>query len=256
METALELLPDQPKGLQTRPADDVLSIIAVAASDPRVDPAKLTALLELKERIDAKQAEVEFNKAFALASLEMPRVSKRGKIKLVKDGVDKGSIPFATYEDIDRVLRPIEMVYGFTRSFLTEPSAQAGITMTLVLSHSAGHSVRSSRFMPPDPGPGRNAMQAIGSASSYAKRYLTLDMWNIVCEGQDNDGNAAHPITAQQREQVQNMVDACDLKGQSLKAFLVFAGAHSIDTIQEHRYQDVMQALHKKLNAIRMGGQK
>lgn len=224
-----------------------LAMIERAARDPNVDPAKLSALLGLKERVDAKQAEIEFNQDFSLASMEMPRVAKRGTIKMVKDGIDKGSIPFAKYEDLDRAIRPIEGKYGFTRSFTTKPAEQSGIIMTVNLAHRGGHSISSTRFMPPDPGPGRNAMQAIGSASSYAKRYLTLDIWNIVTEGADNDGSTACPITQDQVNRIYDMIAACEMDIGRQKKLLEYANAANVEQIQSHRFNDVMGQLQKAL---------
>jgi len=107
--------------------------------------------------------------------------------------------------------------------------------------------------LPPDTGPGRNALQAIGSAHSYGKRYLTLDMLNIITEGEDSDGSKAYPLTAEQLNNVRSMVDACELKGQPLKSFLTFAGAATVEMIQQHRYEDVMQALRKKQKQMQGG---
>lgn len=228
------------------PADQgavFLQLIERLAVDPRVDVTKLAALVELKERIDAKQAEIEFNRDFTAASAEMPHVVKRGVI----DMGGKGQIPFARYEDLDRAIRPIETKHGFTRSFLTVP-APDGIVMTVKLAHRAGHSERSTRHMPPDPGPGRNGMQAIGSASSYAKRYLTLDIWNVVTEGQDNDASGAEPLTAQEASNVLDMISASELSQTRVKKLLAFAHAETIEQIQRHRYNEIMAYLKKVLS--------
>lgn len=230
------------------PADSFLAVIAAAARDPQVDPAKMTALLELKERIDARQAEIEFNRAFARLQIKLPRVKKNGTIDLGKGK----PIPFAKWEDVDAVIRPILTAEGFALSF-TSKAVSAGILMTCVLTHSAGHVKTSEMQLPPDAGPGRNALQAIGSSRSYGKRYLACDVLNLVTEGEDNDGSKAFPLTPEQLDQVYNMLGACDLKGPALRAFLKFADANSVETIQQQRYEDVMQALKTKLRKIQTG---
>ena len=133
--------------------------------------------------------------------LEMPSIAKLG----VKDMGDKGRIPYARYEDIDRAIRPIEARHGFARSFRTEPG-EAGILLTLVLTHRAGHSVTSTRLMPPDPGPGRNAIQAQGSGESYGRRYATLSLWNIITENIDDDAQRAGWVTEQQANSIEDMI--------------------------------------------------
>lgn len=220
----------------------VLEIIRELSVDPRCDPAKLRELMELQERAEAREAERAFTRDFALASAEMPRVSKLGVI----DMGTKGKMKFARYEDIDSAIRPIELEYGFTRTFLTEPTP-SGITMICKLSHRAGHSERSSRFMPPDTGAGRNNMQAIGSSSSYAKRYLTLDVWNIVTQGADDEARAAHAISDDRVQTINNMISECGFTVAQKTKFLEWAEARSVEDIQSGRYDRVMAFLRERL---------
>lgn len=220
-------------------------LIAQAIANPSVDPARLTAFLEFKLRVDAIEAEKEFNRDFAAAMQEMPHIVKRGVI----DMGAKGKMAFATYEDIDTIIRPIEQRYGFARTFSTEPSKD-GITVTLVLMHRSGHSIKSTRFMPPDTGAGRNGMQATGSAESYAKRYLTNGVWNLVTVGQDNDGTRAEPITQEQIDQVRDLLAEIGSSPNDAR-FLKwlrenFNGVDSIGRIQQPQFHDVMRGLEQR----------
>lgn len=249
---AAELVKREEQAVAQQPST-LLEIIWQASKSADVDVAKLSALLELKERIDAKQAEIEYNRAFAAATLEMPKVDRNGTIRLVKDGVDKGSIPFSTYEDVDAVVKPIEARHGFTRSFTTEPLPTAGIRMVLELAHIGGHSKKSVREMPPDPGPGRNAMQAIGSASAYAKRYLTKDIWNIVEKGKDDDANSTDLLTDEQYRTLTGMISECELDRAGLERFLKFAHVSKVQEIQGRDYDRLMVELRRKLALVRQG---
>lgn len=227
--------------------DDVLSVIAAAARDPQVDPAKLTALLQLKERVDARNAEVEFNRAFARLMIRMPRVKKNGTVSLRnKEGQDKGSIPFAKWEDVDRVVRPMLSEEGFALSFTCTPSVGC-VEMTGILTHIQGHRITSTMQLPPDVGPGRNALQAIGSSHSYGKRYITLDLLNIVTEGADDDGNSAGCINGEQASIIEGMIMACQLDDAARAAFLHYAGADEVSLIQKYRFLDCMSMLRKRL---------
>lgn len=244
-----ELIPAESVGTLQRILPDEMQLIRELATDERVSVEKLAALMALHERAEARDAEKQFNAAFRAASMEMPRVEKKGVIRMVKDGVDKGSLPFARYEDVDKVVRAVEIKHGFTRSFLSEPAA-GGILITCKLSHSAGHSERSTRQMPPDPGPGRNAMQAIGSASSYAKRYLTLDVWNIVTGGADDDGNSADPISDEQAMGIRDMIDGLAMTPPRLSKFWAWAEATSPENIQRRNYDRIRAELAKQLKAV------
>lgn len=229
---------------------DVLAVIAAAAADPRVDPAKLEALLGLKERIDAREAERQFNEAFARMAPALPRIKKTGKITL---GVGKGEIPYARWEDADKILRPILAAHGFSLRFPTKVRDGQTI-MVCVLSHVGGHSETTEDTVVADTGPGRNATQAWGSGRTYKKRYLAFDILNIVTEGIDDDGRMADPLNDQEYSNVLNMVNELGFSDQTTRQFLKFAGAPSVEMIQRFRYEDVMSALHGKLSAKKREG--
>jgi len=220
-----------------------LSMIERAARDTSVDVSKMQQLMEMRERWEARQAEAEFNRDFAAAMLEMPRVVKRGK----KDMGGKGVIAYETYEDLDGAIRPIEARYGFARSFLTREATKPGTVMTLRLTHRAGHSITSERFCPPDPGPGRNETQALGSGDSYGRRYLTKATWNIVTIGHDDDGDATSYITKEQYMVLNDLVQDCQFSPARIQKILEWQKADKIDHIQESHYKAVKEFLEEKL---------
>lgn len=167
----------------------LLNFVAQAVSDPNVDVAKLEALLRMQREIVADEAKTEFNIALHAAQAEMPRVKKNGTIKLItKEGLNRGSIPFATYEDVDTALRPIMEKYGFTINFNVDARDGGGGIITGTLEHTNKHFKTASMPLALDTGPGRNNLQAMGSTLSYGKRYVLEMLFNIVREGVDDDG--------------------------------------------------------------------
>ncbi len=237
-----ELAPATENRIARTSEPSMLDIIREASIDPRVDVDKLAALMGLQERVEARDAEKAFNADLAAAMAEMPSVRKDG----VKDMGTKGSIPYATYEHLDRIVRPIEKKWGFCRIFTTEPLDKPGTLMTCRLLHRGGHSIQSTRFQPPDPGPGRNETQAIGSADSYARRYLTLAIWNIVTVGADDDGKIANAITQDQADDINSLISEIGMTPAGREAFFKLADVHSIEEIPQRRYKDIMQALQSK----------
>jgi hypothetical protein len=225
-----------------RSEPSMLDVIRELAVDDRVNVEKLAALMGLQERAEARNAEREFNVDLALAMAEMPSIRKDAK----KDMGTKGSIPYATYENLDKVIRPIERKHGFCRIFTTAPLDKPGTLMTCRLLHRGGHSISSTRFQPPDPGPGRNETQAIGSADSYARRYLTLAIWNLVTIGADDDGDKAdHPphITQDQTDTVQSLIQELGMDRAAVSKFLEFMEAASIKEIKFDRYRQAVRML-------------
>jgi hypothetical protein len=193
----------------TQAPASLLNFIAAAVTNPDVDVAKLEALLRMQREVASDDARTQFNRALHAAQMEMPRVSKRGTIKL---GDRKGEIPFATWEDVDAALRPVMKRHGFSLSFTASSRSDGtGAIVTARLLHSAGHAEVATIPLPPDVGPGRNALQSVGSTLSYAKRYLAEMLFNIVREGADDDGEVggAPRISAAQKERlVELMQDA------------------------------------------------
>ena len=162
----------------------LLPAIIQVARDPGLDVTKLEALMRMQFDLEKRQAEREFIECFSRLSGTLPRVKKEGVIDLG----GKGKIPFAKWEDIDKVIRPLLSAQGFTLSFDTE-TVERGTIIIAHLMHSAGHS-RATKTppLPLDTGPGRNQIQAMGSTISYGKRYAAEMALNIVREGEDDDG--------------------------------------------------------------------
>jgi hypothetical protein len=176
------------------------------ASDPAFDATKFDAVLAAQERLEARQAEIEFNRALARLSKEMPRVKKNGRVEL---GPGKGSYAFTTWEDIDKVIRPLMTEEGFTLSFDSSPRQGDGGGMVVkgTLLHRDGHSRSASMPLALDTGPGRNNLQAMGSTLSYGKRYCAEMLLNIVREGSDDDGvGAGEPITAEEVKKLSDLL--------------------------------------------------
>ena len=247
-----ELVTAQQQGLSLeRVEPSIMEIIAAVARDPNVDVARIDALVALKERMEARDAEKEFNREFAAAMLAMPKVAKRG----VKDMGAKGAIPYATYEDVDAAIRPIETRHGFARSFLTRPSDKPGCVMILRLTHRAGHSITSERYCRPDPGPGRNDTQAEGSGESYGRRYLTLAMWNIVTVGADDDAQSADPISDDQAADIDQWLSILAMTPTQMQKFWSWVGAPTVDvsTIQRKDFERVSQWLKARVKVAQGG---
>ena len=172
---------------QPRPGGSLAAALARVAADPNIDPARMRELHAIHREIVADEARAAFHEALRAMQREMPRVKKNGTVSLVKDGVDKGSYRFATWEDIDTIVRPILDRYGFSVTFSEVASDANGIRWAATWRR-AGHAEQNFITLPADAGHGRNPLQARGSTSSYAKRYLTEDFCNIVREAADDDG--------------------------------------------------------------------
>lgn len=215
------------------PSTEIMQFIRHAVSDPSVDVGKLRELLAIHKEVRTDAAVVSFNRALHIAQSEMPSVEKRGTVTL---GSNKGSYAFATWEDMDKVLRPIMDRHGFSLSFDMQQRVGdgGGAIITGTLSHVDGHSKSASIPLALDSGPGRNATQAMGSTMSYGRRYCAEMLFNIVRKGIDDDGKLGGTKFIGEDE-VTELVDLCKEAGREESTFLdrMFAGTvRSFDEIE------------------------
>ena len=164
--------------------NSILAVISRAAADPTCDIEKMERLLAMHERMQAKTAEAAFNAAMAEMQCEIPTVGQ-GALNTHTDKT------YATLDDINVTLKPIMQNHGFAISFKVENTA-AGVSVTGILMHRDGHREETTMLLPVDIGKGRNAVQAVGSSTTYGKRYVMCALLNITTgEMQDDDGHGA-----------------------------------------------------------------
>lgn len=219
----------------------MMAIIEKVATDPSIDITKLSALLDMNERILAKQAEIEFNAA-------MSRLS--GKIATVKIPRTKGvnykeeeAFRFAPYEKIDQAIRPLLAEEGFSLSFNSDTREGGGAVITGTLSHQAGHSRKASLPLPLDNSGGKNNIQGMGSTISYGKRYTVGMLLNIVtCE--DDDANGGNEfISVEQAAEIDLLIE--EVKADKAR-FLKFMGAEEVLKIKAKDYKKAITQLNAK----------
>lgn len=203
-DTALTVQGGQLPAPVAQEPSSLLPAIIQVARDPNLDVGKLDRLMQMQFELEKRQAERDFIEAFSQLSGTLPRVKKEGIIDLG----GKGKVPFARWEDIDKVIRPLLSAQGFTLSF-DSTTTERGTIVIAHLMHSSGHSrATSTPPLPLDTGPGRNQIQAMGSTISYGKRYAAEMALNIVREGEDDDGikGAARFATEDEVAEIQKLI--------------------------------------------------
>jgi hypothetical protein len=168
----------------------MISVIERAAINPDVDMDKMERLLAMQERIFAKNAEIAFNQAMSEVQREVPQIKKRNTNQQTRS-------TFARLEDINKELTPVYTAHGFALSFGTADSTTEGwIRTTCKVTHTEGHSKDFFVDLPVDDegakgNVNKTKMHGAGSTMSYARRYLTLLIFNIALTDEDNDGNVS-----------------------------------------------------------------
>jgi len=178
----------------------LLAAINAMARDPAVDVAKFEAILNVQERLEAREERMEARRAeraFKVSFVEMqpfvPVVTRTGK--LVYPGKKEGDAPtqvakYAEWENIDKAMQPILRRFGFALSFdVKQRPDGGGLLVSTILYHNEGHTEQGSPFpVPMDKSGGKNDIQAYGSALSYGMRYTSKAAGLFKTEGEDDDG--------------------------------------------------------------------
>jgi hypothetical protein len=228
-----------------QPAQRFGAFLMTALTDTAISADKLALILTARKDMLQAEAKEAFDAAYAAFSAELPQVERDGTIELIKDGVSKGRIPFTTIEGMDVVIRPLLAKYGLSISFTSVDNKDC-VTITGYLQ---GHGwERSSTYtLPPDTGPGRNALQARGSSRRYAKRYITDDLCNVVRKGKDDDGRGAvfEPIDAAQLSELQDLLTATKTdEAKFLELFVT--GATRLEEVRQRDFARLVIALRQK----------
>ena len=197
----------QQDNIPTQQADgaSILSVISRAASDPNVDIDKMDRLLQMHERMQAKQAAADYAADLAEMQDALPSIGERGNAA--------GRYTFALWEDINAAIKPVLKRYGFALSFRTD--CQDGISVTGVLTHKSGHREETTIKLPADSSGNKNAVQAVASSVSYGKRYTAGALLNLTSHGEDDDAysaSGAYDYSAW-RDAIKGAADKAELDG-------------------------------------------
>jgi ERF superfamily len=217
------------------PVTSMMNFIAEAMTNKDIDEHKLEVLLRLQRDVRADEAKEQFGQAMFRLQARLKPMLRQGVVDL---GQNKGSYKFLRREDQDKILRPLMEEEGFSCSY-TQHRTEHGLVVTATLTR-GGHSVTSDITLPPDAGgggTGRNALQAIGSAISYAERYLTEMLFNIVRTNDDDDGvkGGARYIT---EEQVAELHTLCNEAGRTEEGILRSMFGDAVHSFNEIRADD------------------
>lgn len=221
-------------------AHSIMDVISRAASDPNTDVEKLERLLGMYERIKAREAKSVYTAALTAAQQEIPSIAQRGAIT-----IGNARQKYALWEDINDTIKPILARHGFALSFRT--GAEDGkIVVTGILSHKDGHSEETSIYLPTDTSGSKNAVQAVGSSTSYGKRYTTQALLNLTSRGEDDDGlsaGAGEKITGTQADKI---IAALKEANADVPRFCKYMGVSHVEDILVKNFSRALDAIKAK----------
>lgn len=197
-----ELLPPAPTvlALQAPKGDPSMMSLLQLAIEKESAIDVIERLTALHERALDRDAEAQFNQAMNAAQNEIKTIIAKSKNE------QTGSM-FASYDELDEVIRPIYVRHGFSLSFdCGEPSTPKCVRTLCDVAHRGGHTkkYRSPDIPLPTTGPKGNAVMTethgTGAAMSYGQRYLLIFIFNIPIKKRDTDGNGTLMDENQERD--------------------------------------------------------
>ena len=89
---------------------------------------------------------------------------------------------------------------------------------------------------------------------SYGKRYLYVDILNIITEGADDDGKASGFITTEQANKLHDLMAACELTAERKTRFLAMMKVDALEHIQQYDFERAAEALRAEFRKKQAAG--
>lgn len=231
---------------------NMLAIIANAAASPSVDVTKMRELLAMQREIMAEEARMAFTASKIELQPDLPSIGRDGRIVIEKNGKVIQKTPYATFENMMKVVGPILNRYGF--DFWTEPDIGEDGTPLIMrghLDHVRGHGKTCRIPLPYETSGSKNNVQGIGSSLSYGRRYALINLCNIIShavEDRDTDGNGpakqiqeAEPeaISMEQAQAIKAKMQECGVPDEKVCAHY---GVNAVTEIPASKFNDVIRS--------------
>jgi len=185
----------------------------------------------LYERERADQRRQAYYQALARFQSACPSVERTDKAHNSK---------YAKLEHIVGTIKQSLKDCGLTYRYEIADEDGSTLAVTCVVTHTDGHSERTTMRAAPDTSGSKNAIQARGSALTYMQRYTLCGALGLVTVDEDNDGGAPQAaITADQAKHLRQLVEKAGFSIERQNAMLGYAGAESIEAIPVNAYQEI-----------------
>ncbi len=224
--------------VQEPPSVAVMLQSALAQGVTKDNADALGKMMELYERMEAKQAEKDFNASFVVMQQNTPVI--------VATSVIPNRGKYERFEDVMKVVGPLLQKNGFAVSF-SQSADDKRITVTCHLRHIGGHSQDTS-FSVRYGGKADSDTQADCKASTTAKRNSLLQALNIVirqdCLTEEHDPTmeSDERVTKAQADELRELVKVGRFNEADTLAWLE---ADKYENIPASRYDEAKEYLSK-----------
>jgi hypothetical protein len=226
-----------------------------AAIEKGMDPDQLGKLMDLQERYERNRAVEAFNVAMNACQNEMPTVLRDAENTHTQS-------KYSRLETVMRTIKPVYTKHGFSLCFGTQDSPREGyMRVTADVRHVGGHCESHHLDVPLDGAGAKggkismNAVQACGSTTTYAQRYLAKMIFNITIADEDNDGMGAF-VSPEQIEEINRLIEEVKDSGKpfDFARFLAWLNVESLDKVPQSKVSKALMELGRKRRMPVKGG--
>ena len=178
----------QAGGLQSVTPGQMIAI----ALQKGTDFSQLEKLFAMHERWERNEARKAFVQAMAQFKAMAVKITKNRKVRYQNKDKTWTDYSHATLDHILEEVCPALSECGLSHGWRTE-QRDGLIYVTCRLTHTMGHFEETTLFGPPDTTGGKNAVQGIGSTTTYLERYTFLAVAGLATAEQDDDGTGGAP---------------------------------------------------------------
>lgn len=217
------------------------SKILELASRPDFDPDKLSKLIDMQEKMEAKQAEKALNQALSSFQRDCPIINK------TKKGHNSNYAPF---DEIIHTIKPILGKYGLSYYFDTKPIDASTNLITVTIRHSMGAEYASDYYFEKvDDGGKMNSSQRRKSALTYAKRAAIESALGIAVQEEDDDANRATD-TVVSEDQKTEILSIAESTNTSMPKLLKFLKVEDLSMLTALEAKKAIKALKQKRTLV------
>jgi hypothetical protein len=206
----------------------------------------LKGLVELHERVTARNAAAEFAQAMAKFQEECPQITRATTGKVTTKSGSQYSYQYAELDTIDKTIKPIMTKHGLSKSFDCRKEGELMMVICTVR-HVMGHSESSTFPVPVESTGGMSPQQKYSAAWTTGRRQALIQIMGLTTTG-DPDPDGADPrglekITKNQVCTLSTFISEVDANEEK---FLKFMGVDCLDDILVRDYQKAVDALERK----------
>lgn len=237
---------DTPAALTRTDASAPITELLRAAVMQGTPVEQLERLVDLHEKMDARQAQRDFAAAMAAFQMECPSIKRSSTANFSTRGGGAMSYTFAALDEIATTINPILAKHGL--SYTWDATVDGGsLTCVCTVRHCNGFSTSSSIKLPTESPSAMSSQQKVGSALTFAKRLsltsaLGLTTTDEDTDGRDTDGDSG-AINDKQIERLEALIVEVNA---NLPKFLKYLGVESLGEIPAAKYTAAVKDLEKK----------